>query len=131
MAKALSPEKCLWMYWLGLVAYFFRNLFLYFFSATFVFFCFIYLFFFCLRLWMVTFFRNSRSEVFRKKGVINWHKCFPVNFAKFLKTPIFIEHLRWLLVSSRCLLLNFRFHSQYHNTAMWKTRNNSSIVTDI
>ena len=25
-----------------------------------------------------------------------WHRCFPVNFSKFLRTPFFIEHLRWL-----------------------------------
>ena len=23
-----------------------------------------------------------------------WHRCFPVNFAKFLRTPFFTEHLR-------------------------------------
>ena len=23
-----------------------------------------------------------------------WHRCFPVNFAKFLKAPFFTEHLR-------------------------------------
>ena len=27
-----------------------------------------------------------------------WHRCFPVNFAKFLRTPFFTEHLRWLLL---------------------------------
>ena len=27
-----------------------------------------------------------------------WHMCFPVNFAKFLRTPSFKEHLRWLLL---------------------------------
>ena len=27
-----------------------------------------------------------------------WHRCFPVNFAKFLRTPFFIEHLEWLLL---------------------------------
>ena len=27
-----------------------------------------------------------------------WYRCFPVNFAKFLKTPFFIEHLWWLLL---------------------------------
>ena len=27
-----------------------------------------------------------------------WHRCFPVNFAKFLRTPSFTEHLRWLLL---------------------------------
>ena len=26
-----------------------------------------------------------------------WHRRFPVNFVKFLRTPNFIEHLRWLL----------------------------------
>ena len=25
-----------------------------------------------------------------------WHRCFPVNLAKFLRTPIFIENLQWL-----------------------------------
>ena len=27
-----------------------------------------------------------------------WHKCSPVNFAKFLRTPFFIEHIWWLLL---------------------------------
>ena len=27
-----------------------------------------------------------------------WHRCFPVNFAKFLGTTFFTEHLRWLLL---------------------------------
>ena len=27
-----------------------------------------------------------------------WHRCFPVNFAEFLRTPFFKEHLRWLLL---------------------------------
>ena len=26
-----------------------------------------------------------------------WRRCFPVNFAKFRRTPFLIEHLRWLL----------------------------------
>ena len=25
-----------------------------------------------------------------------WHRCFPVNFAKFLRKLFLIEHLRWL-----------------------------------
>ena len=33
-----------------------------------------------------------------KKGL--WHRCFPVNFTKFLRTPFLTEHLRWLLLSS-------------------------------
>ena len=28
-----------------------------------------------------------------------WHRCFPVNFAKFLRTTFFIEHLWWLLLN--------------------------------
>ena len=31
-----------------------------------------------------------------------WHRWFPVNFATFLRTPIFIEHLWWLLL---CIVL--------------------------
>ena len=28
-----------------------------------------------------------------------WHRCFPVNFAKFLRTHFLTEHLWWLLLS--------------------------------
>ena len=67
--------------------------------------------------------RSSRPEVFCKKGVPRnvseplfywscnspatllkksfWHRCFPVNFAKFLRKSFFIEQLRWPLL--RCL----------------------------
>ena len=27
-----------------------------------------------------------------------WHRCFPVNFAKFPRTPFLKEHLWWLLL---------------------------------
>ena len=27
-----------------------------------------------------------------------WHRCFPVNFAKFLRIPFFTEHLQWMLL---------------------------------
>ena len=30
---------------------------------------------------------------------ILWHRCFHVNFAKFLRTPLFTEHLWWLLLT--------------------------------
>ena len=62
-------------------------------------------------------FTSSRPEAFCKKSVLRnfakfsgkhlcqslflikrlWYRCFPVNFAKFLRTPILAEHLRWLL----------------------------------
>ena len=31
------------------------------------------------------------------------HSCFPVNFAKFRKTPFFTEHLWWLLLKDFCM----------------------------
>ena len=40
-----------------------------------------------------------------------WHKCFPVNFAKFLRTPFFTEHL--LVTASESLL---HFSSGNKNT---------------
>ena len=51
--------------------------------------------------------RSSRSDVFRRKDVLKpatllkkrlWHRCFPVNFAKFLRKPFLKEHLRWLFL---------------------------------
>ena len=62
-------------------------------------------------------YRSSRPEVLCKKGVLRnfakftekhlrpatllkkrlWHRCFPVNFVKFLRTPFFAEHIWWLL----------------------------------
>ena len=30
-----------------------------------------------------------------------WHRCFPVNFVKFLRTPFLTEHLPWLLLYMR------------------------------
>ena len=79
-----------------------------------------------------TFYRSSRPELFCRKGVLRnfakftgkhlcqsvffnkvapatllkkrlWHRSFPVNFAKFLRTPFLTEHIRWLLL----LLANF------------------------
>ena len=50
--------------------------------------------------------RRSRLEVFCRNGVLRnlgpttllkkrlWHRCFPVNFVKFPRTPFFTEHLR-------------------------------------
>ena len=38
----------------------------------------------------------SRPATWPKKRL--WHMCFPVNFAKFLRTPFVIEHFRWLLL---------------------------------
>ena len=35
-----------------------------------------------------------------------WHRCFPVNFVKFLRTPFFIELLWWLLLDRSKLHTN-------------------------
>ena len=56
--------------------------------------------------------RNSCPEVFCKRDVLRnfakfklkkrlWHRCFPVNFAKFLRTPFSIEHLWWLFLTRK------------------------------
>ena len=37
-----------------------------------------------------------RPETLFKKRV--WHRCFPVNFVKLLRTPFFTEHLWWLFL---------------------------------
>ena len=29
-----------------------------------------------------------------------WHRCFPMNFAKFLRTSFFTEHFWWLLLNN-------------------------------
>ena len=39
---------------------------------------------------------NTVLQTLLKKSL--WHRCFPVNIAKILRTPFFIEHLRWLLL---------------------------------
>ena len=45
----------------------------------------------------------ARFSFLIKKKMIkkrHWHSCFPVNFSKFIKTPFFIEHLRWLILKA-------------------------------
>ena len=39
-----------------------------------------------------------RTATLLKKRL--WHRCFPVDFVKFLRTPFYIEHLWWLLLYS-------------------------------
>ena len=51
-----------------------------------------------------------------------WHRYFPANFAKFLRTPFFTEQLRWLLLKhsskqpevfyKRAVLRNFAIFTQ-------------------
>ena len=52
-------------------------------------------------------FPDLRPETLLKKRL--WHRCFPVNFAKFLRTPFLIEHLRWLLLIIISILISIYF----------------------
>ena len=42
-------------------------------------------------------FAGIKPETSLKKRL--WHRSFPENFAKFLRTSFLTEHLRWLLLS--------------------------------
>ena len=82
--------------------------------------------------------RSRRPEVFCKKGVLEnftgkhlchslffnkvaglrpvtllekrlWHRCFPVSFVKFSKTPFFIDQLRRLLLPIYCFVVSNGF----------------------
>ena len=44
---------------------------------------------------------DLRSATLLKKRLGN--RCFPVNFAKVLRTPFFTEHLRWLLLNATAI----------------------------
>ena len=48
---------------------------------------------------IVKIYRSSRPEVFCKKSVLKYFAEFNLNFSKFLRTSIFIDHLRWLLLN--------------------------------
>ena len=43
-----------------------------------------------------------RSATLLKKRL--QHRCFPVNFSKFLRTPFLTEHLRWLLLDLKFII---------------------------
>ena len=44
--------------------------------------------------------KSLRPATLLKKRL--WHKCFPVNLVKFLRTPFLAERLRWLLLMFYC-----------------------------
>ena len=62
------------------------------------------------------------------------HICFPVNFAKFLRAPFFIEHFCWLLLYYKHCTLNFaifkyffkkiniQFHISIHRNKLAPTK---------
>ena len=50
-----------------------------------------------------------------------WHRCFPVNFAKFLSGPFLTEHLWWLLLTSEKKLF-YLFNTDVNSTSNhWDT----------
>ena len=64
------------------------------------------------------FYRNFQPSLSLKKRLC--HRCFPANFAKFLRTPFFTKHLRWLRLFIRTehlLLLIMTHFSNYKGLA--------------
>ena len=55
--------------------------------------------------------RSRPATLFKKRP---WYTCFPVNFAKFLRTPFLMEHLWWLLlfIDGAIPLHNFEFQKK-------------------
>ena len=54
-----------------------------------------------------------------------WHRCFPLNFAEFLRTSFFTKQLRWLLVAVTKIInfsdaLTSQIHGHYDmDTTTW------------
>ena len=48
-----------------------------------------------------------------------WHKCFPLNFAKFLRTPFLTEHLRRLLLKQLKIILQICTTSIHYNSKIY------------
>ena len=78
----------------------------------------------------------SNPTSYLKKRI--WHKCFPVNFTKFLRTSFFTENLRYLLLiilqskySLQVLVLQSTLYNLYwFITFTWKssTKCSSSMI---
>ena len=49
-----------------------------------------------------------------------WHRCFSVNFTKFLRTPVFIEHIWWLLLYLAMLLRKVLWTCTYEDNGVYK-----------
>ena len=54
-----------------------------------------------------------RTTTLLKKRL--WHRCFPVNFAKFLRTPFLAEHLQWLLLNGEIPQFKFPINLIYRS----------------
>ena len=61
-----------------------------------------------------------------------WHRCFPRNFAKFLRTAFPTEHLRWVILfltmpKKYCMWMN----SNFTGNQSWNKRKHFHFVSDI
>ena len=52
--------------------------------------------------------RDLKPTTLLRKRV--WHRCYPVNFAKFLRTSFLTEHLCWMIIIR--VIQNFYFKSE-------------------
>ena len=50
-----------------------------------------------------------------------WHRCFPVSFVKFLRTPFLTEHLWWLLLHVKLKFIYGKSNPLYPRK--WKEMN--------
>ena len=57
---------------------------------------------FCIKVFLQILQNSQEKSCARVSKERLWHKCFPVNFVKFLRTPFLAEHFCWLL-----LIMNF------------------------
>ena len=48
-----------------------------------------------------------------------WHRCFPVNFTRFLKTSFLKENLRWLLLPFPLIPKDFPFSKIFPEILAW------------
>ena len=65
--------------------------------------------------WKHLCFNLSFSTLSKKRP---WHRCFPVNFVKFLRTTFFKEHLWWLLLFFTVLFL-YSLKTKYKTESLW------------
>ena len=57
-----------------------------------------------------------------------WHRYFPTNFAKFLRTPFFTKHLRWLPLKFYCtILMNLSWRTEFCQQLLYYFENFVSV----
>ena len=68
--------------------------------------------------------QNSQGNTFARVSFLIkkrlWHRCFPVNFAKFLRTRFYTEHLRWLLLFMQ--MFNFFSAFSFFSILAWVSK---------